>query len=220
MKTNINYIIDILIYIYILFYYNNDLLYLNIIINDGIIMGIDLLQTYLQSYKNTFDLYNNYKKIIENNMIEITKIIKHPKIIYNSQNNKIINKKIYYILLIIIKYICQIFFWTNNHYYINSLLIFFTIRPIKSLIYNFSYFNNLTKKITNILYNIFIYLISKFSAYVINNADILCIKISPKIKYYELSIFFFKIYYYKENIINIIKLVSNYIVIRWLRNSK
>jgi len=217
MKPNT---IDILIYMYILVYYINDSLYLQIIMNDGIIMSIDLLQTYLQSYTNTFELYNNYNKLIENNMVNIIDYIKHPNINYNSKNSKVVNKYIYYVLLIIIKYICQIFFWTNNHYYINSLLLFFTIRPIKSLIYNWSYFNKLSKKVIDLLYNLFIYLLSKFSAYIINKSDVLCIEISPKIKYYELFIFFDKIHHFKENIITIIKLISNYVIIRWLRNSK
>ena len=231
-------IIDIIIFIYVIYYFVTKSLYLGIIMNESIIIGIDLFKTcFLFDYKkrlcstimsiikpstvniDTIITYDKYNKLVEQDMRNIIKKVNNKYIKYRPDNIRTFNKYIFYLLLLIISYLYKILFWTNNDLLINIFLLMLTLRPFKTIIYNFSYFGILVNKVQEAIKKIICYILSKLSVVAITDLNMICIGINPNVKYYELLNFFENIYDYKDNIMMIIKSILNHFIITSFKKS-
>ena len=235
---SLNNIIDIIIFAYVVYYFLFQSLYVGIIMNESIIIGIDLLKTcFLYDYKkkiyptlmsilrpsavniDTNITYDKFNKLIETDMKNIIKIVKHNSVVFNPNNISIYNKYIFYIILMSISFLYKILFWTKNDSLINILLLMLTLRPFKTVIYNSVYYNRIVNKIMNNLNAICCYILSKISVLAINDLNMMCIGIHPNVRYYELLNFYENISSYKDDIIIVIKSILNHFIISSFKNS-
>ena len=212
--------IDVMIYVYIIIYFLNQSLYVAIVMNESIIVGIDLIKTCIELSGTTDKIYIKLNENKEDEIRTTIEHVNHNLITYNMYNMSMYSKYIFYVLLISVSYIYKILLWTSNDHIINVLLLLLTTKPLKTLIFNCEYFIKLIEKIDAKLNNIYCYVLSKISAIAINNLNKICIGIDSNIRYYELLNFFENFSEYKDSIMIALKSIMNHMVVASFKNSK